>query len=57
MDGFLEVFDLTDKQSFHQLEQLHYQIKKNFQKIGKSYISVLSGNKSDLAYHESNFIK
>lgn len=48
MDGFLQIFDLTDKQSLHQLEQLHYQIKKSYQKNGKSFCSLLSGNKYDL---------
>lgn len=28
MDGILYVFDLTCKQSFHQLEQLHEMMKK-----------------------------
>lgn len=47
MDGILEVFDLTHKQSFHELEQLHYHLKKRYAKTGKLLCSVLVGNKVD----------
>lgn len=47
MDGILEVFDLTHKQSFHELEQLHYHIKQRYAKNNKTLCSVLVGNKVD----------
>jgi GTPase SAR1 family protein len=48
MDGLLYIFDLTDKQSFHQLEQLHHMIKKEYKKIGRGVCALLVGNKADL---------
>jgi GTPase SAR1 family protein len=48
MDGILEIFDLTDKQSFHELEQLHENLKSFHEKIGKKMCSILVGNKADL---------
>jgi hypothetical protein len=48
MDGLLYIFDLTDKQSFHQLEQLQHMMKYSCQKISKNMCAVLVGNKLDL---------
>lgn len=47
------VFDLGDRQSFHELEQLHFELKRQFTKIGKPLNSILIGTKSDLIKNDN----
>lgn len=50
------MFDITEIQSLHQLQELHHKLKGFFNKNNKVYCGVLAGNKIDLIDNNSGYI-